>query len=146
MQSVVDNPQDSTLDAYFALNEGTGYSLGEIQLARSTLYHDIPQHFRWDDSTRRWVLRIQKLPELPVMHWKNHKPVIGRMYNCSPRDIERFSLRLLLISRKGCTSFKDLRTVPGMPGHEIEPIVCASFHSAAKLLGLIQDEEEWHLC
>ena len=146
IQSVVDNPKDSTLDAYFVLNEGTGYSPDEIQLARSTLYHDIPQHFRWEDKTRRWERRIQKLPELPVMHWNNHKPVIGRMYNCSPRDIERFSLRLLLISRKGCTSFKDLRTVPGMPEQGIEPIVCASFHSAAKLLGLIQDEEEWHLC
>jgi hypothetical protein len=33
-----------------------------------------------------------------------------------------------------------------MPEQGIEPIVCPSFHSAAKLLGLIQDEEEWHLC
>jgi hypothetical protein len=81
IQSVVDNPKDSTLDAYFVLNEGTGYSPEEIQLARSTLYHDIPQHFRWEDKTRRWERRIQKLPELPVMHWNNHKPVIGRMYN-----------------------------------------------------------------
>jgi hypothetical protein len=28
----------------------------------------------------------------------------------------------------------------------IETILCASFHAAAKMLGLIQDEEEWHLC
>ncbi len=41
MQSVVDNPKDSTLEAYFALNEGIGYSPEEIQLARDTLYHDI---------------------------------------------------------------------------------------------------------
>ena len=146
MQSVVDNPKDSTLDAYFALNEGIGYSPEEIQLARDTLYHDIPHHFRWDHGTRRWESRKQKLPTLAVMHWNQHKPVIGRMYNCSPRDIERFSLRCLLISRKGCTSFEDLRTVPGMPEQGIEPVVCTSFHTAAKLLGLIQDEQEWHLC
>ena len=130
MQSVVDNPKDSTLDAFFVLNEGTGYSPEDVQLARNTLYHDIPKHFTWASKTQRWEPRVQKMPELPVMHWNNNKPVIGRMYNCSPRDVERFSLRLLLLSRKGCTSFEDLRTVPGTPEQGIEPMmVCASFHT-----------------
>jgi hypothetical protein len=115
--------QRIALDAYFAFNEGIGYSPEEKELARDTLYHDIPHHFRWDHGTRRWESRKQKLPTLAVMHWNQHKPVIGRMYNCSPRDIERFSLRCLLISRKGCTSFEDLRTVPGMPEQGIEPVV-----------------------
>ncbi len=75
MESVVANPKDSTLDAFFVLNEGTGYSPEDVQLARSTLYHNIPQHFTWKAKTQRWEPRVKAMPTLPVIL---SKVVIGR--------------------------------------------------------------------
>ncbi|VDM75723.1 unnamed protein product [Strongylus vulgaris] len=35
------------------------------------------------------------------------------MYIVSPRDFERYCLRILLLNSKGKTSFEDIRTVDG---------------------------------
>ncbi|XP_074376809.1 uncharacterized protein LOC141718324 [Apium graveolens] len=45
-------------------------------------------------------------------------------------------LRMLLMRRKGCTSFDDLRTVEG---HVFE-----SFNEACAALGLLQNDSQWH--
>ena len=60
--------------------------------------------------------------------------VICRMYAVSPLDRERYFLRLLLLNVRGPKSFEDLKTVNG--------ILLPSFHEAAKMRGLLDDDEE----
>ena len=64
--------------------------------------------------------------------------VICRMYAVSPLDRERYFLRLLLLHVRGPKSFEDLKTVNG--------ILFRSFHEAAKMRGLLEDNEEWSKC
>ncbi len=72
--------------------------------ARECLYVEIPEYFTWN----------AKNTDEP---WKQRKrlagKVIGRMYSVSPRDEERFYMRMLLCHRRGPTSFVDMRTVDG---------------------------------
>jgi hypothetical protein len=68
--------------------------------AAELLYHELPQHYVWQTTTRSWKRR----------HRCGDK-AIGRMVSCSPIDVERYHLRLLLCYRRGPESFEDLRTV-----------------------------------
>jgi hypothetical protein len=90
------------------------------------LYQDIPKLFRWDSKNREWI------------RYKKKRRTIGRMVHCSPRDSERFYLRLLLCHRRGPTSFEDLRTVNG----HLYP----TFHEAACCAGFLEDDSEWVAC
>lgn len=60
------------------------------------------------------------------------------MYGVSPRDTERFCMRLLLLNRTGSTSFEDLRTV-GEVTH-------ATFYEAAKALDLLITDHYYEQC
>ena len=80
--------EETTLTQYFALNEGSTYSNEDQAVALQTLYHDIPKFFKWDTATKRWVRRPKTCPTLPGMYWNTHKPVIGRIYNISPKNLE----------------------------------------------------------
>ncbi|PIO67752.1 hypothetical protein TELCIR_10491 [Teladorsagia circumcincta] len=60
------------------------------------------------------------------------------MYTANPLDAERYSLRLLLLSRKGAKTFDDLRTVDGN--------LHATFKEAAKALGLMHDDSHYESC
>ncbi|ODM86919.1 ATP-dependent DNA helicase pif1 [Orchesella cincta] len=61
--------------------------------------------------------------------------VLPRMYAVSPRDTERFCLRLLLLHIRGATSYEDLRTVDG---------VCyETFKEAAIAKNLLDGDENW---
>jgi hypothetical protein len=85
MERVVDqDAEQTTLTSYLALNEGSTYSEEEMEIARNTLYHDIPKYFTWQTDTKRWQLRAKKLPTEPVMYWNSNKPIIGRIYQISP--------------------------------------------------------------
>jgi hypothetical protein len=53
----------------------------------------------------------------------------------SVKDIERFYLRMLLLYRKGCTSYESLRT--------IDSNIYDTFQQACLILGLIDDDKEW---
>ena len=55
---------------------------------------------------------------------------------------ELFHFRLLLNTRKGPTSFEDLRTVVDDDGNKN---VCPTYQEAAFHMGLIQDDKEWDL-
>ncbi|XP_044010215.1 ATP-dependent DNA helicase PIF1-like [Aphidius gifuensis] len=105
---------------YFALNQ-------RDPEARMYTYGEIPSYFVFQKNT----------PNRPAM-WKKrlrHFNVIGRMYSISPRQIELFHLRLLLLTIKGATSFEDLRTVNN--------VVHDTYHGACVALGLIEDDSEW---
>ncbi|KAH7702762.1 hypothetical protein AAVH_28820, partial [Aphelenchoides avenae] len=85
--------------------------------------HHIPKEFRFEKAEKRWVRRQIK--------WK----VVTRLANVSPRNIERFHVRLLLLHVKGATSYEDLRTVDG--------VVYETFVQACVLRGITTDDSEW---
>lgn len=64
--------------------------------------------------------------------------IIGRMYMVSPRDEERFYLRLLLLHVRGPISYEDLRTV--------DDYIFPTFKMAAGARGLLESDEEWERC
>ncbi|KAG2797813.1 hypothetical protein PC112_g21619 [Phytophthora cactorum] len=98
----------------------------ENQGAKSALYQDIPKLFRWDTNAKRWVRR------------KWYQAALGRMIHVSPRDMQRFYMRVLLCHRKGPTSFKNLRTVDG--------VTYDSYRKAALHAGYLEDDSEWVAC
>ena len=57
------------------------------------------------------------------------------MYTVSPKDRERFFLRLLLLHVRGATSFADLKTY--------ESITYDSFENVCRARGLLIDDTEW---
>ena len=140
----ISNAGDTKLTAFFKLNQGEGVEQEHRDLARVTLFHDIPKHFRWDASKKRWRARARKAPDFPSYNPNvSNKPVIGRMHQCSPKDIEKYSLRMLLLNIKGPESFADLLLNNDDPDN---PTYYASFHEAAIHKGLLVDEREWHHC
>ena len=108
--------RDTTLTAWFKLNQ-------LHPEARQYLYREIPEHFVFNEKQRKWTPR------------KRGSNIIGRVYSVSPRDTERFCLRLILNHVKGATSFNHLKTVNG----QIQP----SFKAAAVSLGILSDDQAW---
>lgn len=60
------------------------------------------------------------------------------MYFVSPRQQERFYLRLLLLNVRGATSFENIRTYQG--------ITYGSYKEAAEARDLIAQDDEWDKC
>eukprot|EP00794_Sanderia_malayensis_P012473 gene12473-biopygen9941 len=112
---------DSMLMAYFTLNH-------REQNAHQYLYQDIPEHYTFNKSTKQWQQRKRTPPT----------GVIGRTYNVLPSDAERFALRLILLHRKGATSFEDIRTVDG--------VTHGTFKNAARAMSLLEDDAEHRRC
>ena len=111
--------QKATLTAFLKLNE-------EDEDAHQYLYCEIPEHFTF--TRQKTCKRRQRI----------RNPVIGRIYQVHPSHPERFALRLLLLHRKGVTSFEDLRTIDGYL-HE-------TFKDAARAMGLLEDDTEHRRC
>ena len=63
--------------------------------------------------------------------------VLGRVYTINPRQGECFYLRLLLHHIRGLQSFVELKTVEGD--------LCSSYHEACFRLGLLEDDNQYHL-
>ena len=106
--------RDTTLTAWFKLNE-------DDENARNFLYPEIPEHYVFNETRRKWTPR------------RRNNNIISRMYTVSPRDVEKFHLRLLLLHVPGAKSFEEIRTVEG----ETFP----SFKEACLQLGLIQNDD-----
>ncbi|KIH61240.1 hypothetical protein ANCDUO_08494 [Ancylostoma duodenale] len=87
--------------------------------ARELYYFQVPEHFTFTPR-HGWQPRRRSGRE------------IGRMYTVSPRDVERYSLRIILLNTKGKTSFEDLRTVDGR--------IYEKFSDAAKASGFMDDD------
>lgn len=90
--------------------------------ARLIKYGNIPLTYKFDVKEKRWIKRERQL---------KHK-TLGRIYNVSPKDRERFHLKLLLNRVTGATSFKDLRIHNG--------IVYDTYEETAKAFGLIEND------
>ena len=80
------------LEAYFSLN-------ASLPRERRLRYPDVPLHYTWNGKERRWDPRLQ----LP------HAEIITRMVQVSTREVERHSLRELLLRIRDATSFEDMK-------------------------------------
>ena len=109
----------TTLTAWFDLNS-------QDPDAHQYLYHETPEHYTYDHRNRKWKRR------------QRSNNTIGRIYQVQPSDQERFSLRLLLLHRRGAISFQDLRTINGH--------AYPTFKDAARAMGLLQDDNELYRC
>lgn len=109
--------------------------------AQGILYHEFPKYFTWNKSRKSWAPRAilrrrNEANEATAYEFSgNSANVVGRIYTVSPREGERYFLRLLLTHVPGATSFQHLRTV--------EDVQCSSFREACLRLGLLADDAEW---
>lgn len=115
----LDSNSSSTLISWFQLNQIDPN-------ARKFLYYEIPQHYTFSNSQRKWKKRTYKCGS------------IGRIYPVPIQQSEKFFLRLLLHHVSGATSWQDLRTVNG--------IVYNSYEQCCTSLGLILNNNEYDLC
>nr|XP_027196773.1 uncharacterized protein LOC113791226 [Dermatophagoides pteronyssinus] len=118
----------STLQAWFNLNESDPE-------ARTLHYWEIPDKYWFDKN--KLDANNKKLPYQWVKRVRNTHNTIGRMYNVSISDSERYYLRILLLHVKGATKFSDLLTVDG--------IQCETFRESARLRGYLIDDRIWEM-
>ena len=107
------------LTAWFELNK-------HDSSARKFLYHEIPYHFTYDQKMKSWIRR------------KNSHKTVSRMYAVSPKEGERYFLRLLLLHQRGARSFQELKTV--------DNISYKSYREACLALNLLDNDDEWDRC
>ncbi|KAG3008561.1 hypothetical protein PC116_g21389 [Phytophthora cactorum] len=126
LQHVLELNQFTMLTAFFEL---CGLETPEGLVVRGLLYHEMPIHFVWKKvgTRNRWMSRKQ-----------GGDKAIARMILVSPRDINRFYIRLLLCYRRGPISYDDLKTVEGETN--------ATFKGAALAMGLLDSDEDNHRC
>ncbi len=105
-------------------------------------YVDIPKYFTWNEADRQWKPRDKYKIRKSVLSQYDltqpPQPILGRIYNISPREAERYFLRTLLLHRPGVTSFKDMIHVEGRK--------FSSYCEACCALGLLSDDAEWMRC
>jgi hypothetical protein len=131
MAERVEISRKTTLTEFFSLNASikskldNGQELAEWERrAYGSKYQDWPEFMTFDKKARVWRSRS-----------RNPKPSIGRMYTASPRQGDRFYLRMLLATLPSWTSFEDVRTVDG--------VLCNTFKDACARRGLLDDDFEW---
>ncbi|XP_051168410.1 uncharacterized protein LOC127286139 [Leptopilina boulardi] len=112
--------KNTTLTAWLKLNE-------ENPEARKYLYTEIPHKYVFVESSKTWKIRERIT-----------KPIICRMYFVSPKDIERYFFKILLLYVRGAKSFDDVRTYEG--------ITYNTFTEAARARNLMVDDSEWDNC
>ncbi|CDF37706.1 ATP dependant DNA helicase PIF1 [Chondrus crispus] len=93
--------------------------------ARHIRYHKFPKYFTWKKSSKSCTYDFSG----------TGANVVGRIYTVSPREGERYFLRLLLTQVPGATSFENLRNIDGEQ--------CTSFRQACLRLGLLANDAEW---
>lgn len=119
-QQAIQNVRNTKLLAYFQLNN-------EDRYARQIKYVDIPTHYTWNNAEKRWQRRVL-----------GGDKILTRMYVVSPRDVELFHLRLLLLHVVGAKSFADVRTYNG--------VIYNSFIEACHARGIASNDNEWRVC
>lgn len=113
--------RETTLTAWFLLNQ-------QDPDACQFKYSEIPARYTFNTKTGVWTKRRNR----------QRYPAISRMYFVLPTDLEKYSLRLLLLRVGDAQSFDDLRTV--------DDVVHPTFRLAALARGLLMDNREWDQC
>ena len=121
------DPPKTTLTEFFVLCQRDDF-------AKILLYMDVPKYYTW--RSKSWNRRkqgkdVNSFPGVKEAH------ILGRVYTVNPRQGECFYLRLLLHNIRGPQSFAHLRIVEGN--------LCGSFHEACLRLGLLEDDNQYHL-
>lgn len=106
--------------AFFELNKSD-------QAARQYLYTEIPLHYTWKDENKKWNKRE-----------KGADKIISRMYVVSPKDVQLFHLRLLLLHVRDVRYFEECRMFDG--------VTYNSFIEACHARGIASNDSEWHNC
>ncbi|XP_043469512.1 uncharacterized protein LOC122503140 [Leptopilina heterotoma] len=119
-QTAIEKFKNTMLTAWFQLNR-------QDPEARKYLYSEIPHKYVFVESSKTWKKRERIT-----------KPIICRMYFVSPKDIERYFLRILLLYVRGAKSFEDVRTYEG--------IIYNTYTEAARARNLMVDDNEWDNC
>ncbi|XP_074361234.1 uncharacterized protein LOC141701490 [Apium graveolens] len=104
------------LEAWFEANK-------EFPIARDFTYAEFLTYFTW-------------LPRECIWRPRRRGDVFGRLTEVHDIDGDLLYLCMLLMWRKGSTSFDELRTVEG---HVFE-----SFKEACAVMGLLQNDSQWH--
>ena len=121
------DPPKTTLTEFFALCRVDSF-------AKTLLYVDVPKYYTWNNKSwcrRKQGTNVAGFPGIKEAH------ILGRVYTINPRQGECFYLRLLLHHIRGPQSFAEFKTVEGD--------VCCSFHEACFRLGLLEDDNQYHL-
>jgi hypothetical protein len=113
----------TTLTAYFDLNVSDSS-------AHEHLYQDIPNHYVF--KNKKWVQRSE------LSH--HGEKAIGRIISVSPKHVELYHLRLILLSVKGLDSIS-FESLKKFNGH-----IYSTYKEVARVRGLINDSNEWHNC
>ncbi|KAG2209273.1 hypothetical protein INT47_005565 [Mucor saturninus] len=112
--------KNTTLTAWFNINR-TDLN------ANQYLYHEFPEYYTWQKKETVWRTRQ-----------RGFNQTIGRIYSVSPKESEKYYLRLLLNYVRGAKSFEDMRTVEG--------VLYETYQAAARAKGLLADDEQWDTC
>jgi PIF1-like helicase/DNA helicase Pif1-like protein len=107
----------TTLTEFFTFNR---LHPGRLQCT----YVEAVKHLTWDPQRRLWKVR------------QRATGTIGRVAWASPRQQERFYLRILLHHVIAPTCFRDVRTFNG--------VTYGTFQAACLARGLLTDDAEWH--
>ncbi len=127
--------KSTKLIAYFSANQ-------QYPNARHIYYFDFPKYSRWDKAGWLWKPRAKykvkssSPPRYDFSSAREHD--VGRMYNISPREGERYFLRTLLLHKSCATSFENMHLHDGVQHSTFRDICCAS--------GLLSDDTEWLKC
>ena len=125
---MLNNSRRTTLTEYFAINRAcqdnidNGRPVGVNSL--DILYQDFPTVFVWQKDNKKWTIR------------KREMGTIGRVAFVSPRQPERFFLRLLLVTFTGFKSYEDVRT--------FQDTVYGTYREACLARGILANDREWH--
>lgn len=95
--------------------------------ANELLYCDVPKNYIWDNKSKTWKKRTQRGDN-----------AISRLYVVSPKNIELFHMRILLLHVKGPKSFEDLRTYNN--------VVYNTYVEACHARGIASNDNEWRNC
>ena len=113
------NPKNTTLLAWFKLNQVDAD-------ARMLKYHEIPEHYVWNQSQHWWTKR-------------KRGRCIGHLYTTNPSQVERHYLCILLHHIPGAKSFEDLKMSP-------DGMLLSTFKETAIAHGLLESDTEWDNC
>lgn len=122
------NPRDTQLTAFFKLCTTDA-------LAKTLLYREIPEYFRWNNESKTWIRRREGTALNNPFEGYFHESAIGRVYTIHVSNFECYCLRMLLHVHRGPTSFVDLKTY--------ENITYNSFQEVCAIRGLLENDEYW---
>ena len=121
---VLERDSGTTLTAWMDLN-------AKDHSARRYLYSEIPFFYTYTGN-KGWVLRKRSVGNSEILK------IVPRIYYVSPRDTERFYLRLILLRARGATTFSELKKYDG--------VAYETFEATCRAMGILESDQTWIDC